>query len=176
MLYTVFLQCRVGSASSLNRNCMVQVPFFPPLSRVTSQSCLQDATVATSLAEEWRESDTNKRLLKSFLRMSFLVEMAFSGSLRHCAVMSVPSGDSSILHCWTIDVLRYGYRIWSILAVFNVTERSLLRRVTFLRNIWVDMEGQRLVCGLHFLNNALAGEEYDNQFHTGKIQGLPDWN
>ena len=62
------------------------------------QSRLQDedsATVATSLVEGWFESDVDRSLVKSFVRMSFLedltMEKAFSGSFRHLATMSVPS-------------------------------------------------------------------------------------
>ena len=147
-----------------------------------SQSCLQDddtATEATSLVEGWCKSDSDKSLSLSFLKISFLedctMEVALSGSWRHLAKISVPSWDSSILHCWTMDVLKHfqWLEMWKILEhkLSLFWQRSLLRKATFLRNMWVDTEDQWRPIWTAF---PLVGEGYGVQFHIGSFQELPE--
>ena len=88
--------------------------FYTPLKWICSHRQhhdLQVAAQAIGTADPWCCKAEDRRWWSSLFRiiwslLLFTLLMAFSGSVRHWARMSVPRFDSSILHCWMMEVDR----------------------------------------------------------------------
>ena len=78
--------------------------------------------------------------------MYLTVRMELSGSIRHCAVQPVLIYDLSIRHCCTTEVLHMSSMAKEVkvleLSVCFLGQSSLLRNLSFLSSIGVDMDGQ----------------------------------
>ena len=113
---------------------------------------LQDtwvANFATNLVEECWEADWSKysksRFSSCFFQVLTIVEAA-SGFFKHSVTTFVPSVDSSILHCWTREIL-YTSSIANVLKTLELKvpsddDKSLLKKVSFLFRIRVATDGQ----------------------------------